>query len=168
MNWLKQLFARGRLYNDVSDEIKAAITTMNDQVDASIAPERFIVTLSGWFGALGALLVAIGLYGLLSYAVARRVNEIGLRMALGATRSDVRRMLLGEALRVVCDGLLIGTPVAVWAKTLATHLIHDLPSRSAAPIALGPAAMIAVALMAAYLPARRASRVDTAVALRHE
>jgi predicted permease len=146
----------------------AKITTMNDQVDASIAPERLIVTLSAWFGALGALLVAIGLYGLLSYAVARRVNEIGVRMALGATRSDVSRMVLGEALRMVSGGLLIGTPVAFWAKTLATHLIHDLPSRSAAPIALGAAAMIAVALMAAYLPARRASCVDPTVALRYE
>jgi putative ABC transport system permease protein len=146
----------------------ANITTMDDQVDASIVPERFIVTLSGWFGALGALLVAIGLYGLLSYAVSRRINEIGVRMALGATRSDVSRMVLGEALRTVSGGLLIGTPVAFWAKTLATHLIHDLPSRSAAPIALGAAAMIAVALMAAYLPARRASRVDPTVALRYE
>jgi putative ABC transport system permease protein len=146
----------------------AKITTMNDQVDASIAPERLIVMLSGWFGALGALLVAIGLYGLLSYAVARRVNEIGVRMALGATRSDVSRMVLGEALRMVSGGLLIGTPVAFWAKTLATHLIHDLPSRSATPIALGAAAMIAVALMAAYLPARRASRVEPTVALRYE
>jgi putative ABC transport system permease protein len=146
----------------------AKITTMDDQVDASIVPERFIVTLSGWFGALGALLVAIGLYGLLSYAVARRINEIGVRMALGATRSDVSRMVLGEALRMVSGGLLIGTPVAFWARTLATHLIHDLPSRSVAPIALGIAAMIAVALMAAYLPARRASRVEPTVALRYE
>jgi putative ABC transport system permease protein len=146
----------------------ANITTMDDQVDASIVPERLIVTLSGWFGALGALLVAIGLYGLLSYAVARRINEIGVRMALGATRSDVSRMVLGEAFRMVSGGLLIGTPLAFWAKTLATRLIHDLPSRSAAPIAFGAAAMIAVALMAAYLPARRASRVEPMVALRYE
>jgi predicted permease len=144
------------------------VTTMDDQVDASIVPERLIVTLSGWFGALGAMLVAIGLYGLLSYVVTRRINEIGVRMALGATRSDVSRMVLGEALRMVCAGLVIGTPFAYWAKTYATHLIHDLPAKTAAPIAFGAAAMVAIALCAAYLPARRASRVDPMVALRYE
>ena len=74
------------------------VTTLGDQVDASIVPERLIATLSGSFGALGALLAAIGLYGLLAYTVARRINEIGIRMALGATRSAVTRMVLGDAL----------------------------------------------------------------------
>jgi putative ABC transport system permease protein len=146
----------------------AQITTMDDQLDASIVPERFIVTLSGWFGALGALLVAIGLYGLLSYAVARRINEIGVRIALGATRSDVSRMVLGEALRLVSAGLIIGAPIAFWAKHFAAHFIQDLPSKTAAPIVMGAAAMLAIALLAAYLPARRASRVDPMVALRYE
>ncbi len=144
------------------------ITTMADQVDASIVPERLIGILSGWFGALGALLVAIGLYGALAYTMARRTNEIGVRMALGATRGDVSRMVLGEALRVVLVGLAIGAPFAFWGTTFAKHWIADLPSNNVAPIAFGASAMIAVTLVAAYLPARRASRVDPMVALRYE
>ncbi len=82
-----------------------SVTTLTDQVDASIVPERFIATLSVWFGVLGALLAAIGLYGLLAYTVARRINEIGIRMALGATRRDATRMVLGDALGMVCVGV---------------------------------------------------------------
>ena len=146
----------------------ANVTTMDNQVAASIVPERFIVTLSGWFGALGAVLAAIGLYGLLSFTVTRRVSEIGVRMALGATRSDVTRMILGEALRMVCMGMVIGMPIAFWGKTFAAHLIQDLPAKSAVPIVFGAVTMMAVALFSAYVPARRASRVDPMAALKHE
>jgi predicted permease len=146
----------------------ARVTTMADQVDASIVPERLIVTLSGWFAALGALLVAIGLYGLLSYTVARRISEIGVRMALGATRSNVIRMVLGDALVMVCAGLLIGAPLAFWGKRIAMSLIQDLSDKNSISIILGAAAMLAIAVLAAYLPARRAARVDPMVALRYE
>jgi hypothetical protein len=111
------------------------VTTLTDQVDASIVPERLIALLSGLFGALGSALAAIGLYGLLAYTVARRVNEIGIRMALGATRSDVTRMVLGDALAMVCAGLAIGAPIAYRGKSLAAGLIRDLPASSAVPIA---------------------------------
>jgi predicted permease len=144
------------------------VTTLTDQVDASIVPERLIALLSGLFGALGAVLAAIGLYGLLAYTVARRVNEIGIRMALGATRSDVIRMVLGDALAMVLAGLLIGAPVAFWGKSLVVILIQDLPVRSAVPIGVGVVSMIAIALIAAYVPARRAAKVDPMVALRYE
>ena len=90
-----------------------SVTTLNDQVDASIVPERLIATLSLWFGVLGALLAAIGLYGLLAYTVARRINEIGIRMALGATRTGATRMVLGQALGMVCIGLAVGAPIVV-------------------------------------------------------
>jgi putative ABC transport system permease protein len=144
------------------------VTTLTDQVDASIVPERLIALLSGLFGALGSVLAAIGLYGLLAYTVARRVNEIGIRMALGATRRDVTRMVLGDALGMVCAGLAIGAPIAYRSKNLAANLIQDLPVSSAVPIVFGAVAMIAVALIAAYVPARRAARVDPMEALRHE
>ena len=74
---------------------------------------------SGFFGALGAALAAIGLYGLLAYTVARRTNEIGIRMALGATERDVTRMVLKGALGLVCAGLVVGAPIAVWSKRFA-------------------------------------------------
>jgi ABC-type antimicrobial peptide transport system permease subunit len=89
-------------------------------------------------------------------------------MALGASRSDVTRMVLGDALGMVCAGLVIGAPLAFWGKTFAASLIQDLPSNSVVPIAIGVIAMITVALLGAYLPARRASRVDPIVALRYE
>ena len=144
------------------------LITLDDQVDASIVPERAIAALSGLLGALGAALAAIGLYGLLAYAVARRINEIGIRMALGASRGDVRRMVLGDALGMVSAGLVIGAPVALWGKSFVASLIEDLPVESVVPIVFGAVAMIAVALFAAYVPARRAARVDPIVALRYD
>jgi predicted permease len=144
------------------------VKTLADQVDASIVPERLMAMLSGLFGGLGALLAAIGLYGLLSYTVARRTNEIGIRMALGATESAMSRMVLGDALRMVCAGLAIGAPMALWGKSFAARLIQDLPVKSGAPVVFGAVAMMAVALVAAYVPARRAARVEPVEALRYD
>jgi ABC-type antimicrobial peptide transport system permease subunit len=146
----------------------AGMTTLADQVDASIVPERLIATLSGLFGALGSLLAAIGLYGLLAYTVARRISEIGIRMALGATRHDVIRMVLGDAFGMAGAGLAIGAVMAFLAKSLALSLIQDPTVTSMAPIAFGAAAMVAIALLASYLPARRAALVDPMEALRYE
>ncbi len=148
--------------------VPVKVTTLADQVDASIVPERLIAMLSGLFGALGSVLTAIGLYGLLAYTVARRVNEIGIRMALGATPGRVTRMVLGDALGMVCAGLAVGAPLAFWGKSFAASVIQDLPVQSAVPIVFGAVAMIAVAALAAYAPARRAARVDPMEALRCE
>lgn len=144
------------------------MTTLTGQVDASIVPERLIATLSGLFGALGSLLAAIGIYGLLAYTVARRINEIGIRMALGATPGAVARMVLGEALGMSCGGLAMGVALAYYGRRLAGSLIPDLPVASALPIAFGAVTMIAIPLLAAYVPARRAARVDPIEALRYE
>ena len=112
--------------------------------------------------------MAIGVYGLLAYTVARRINEIGIRMALGATQGNATWMVFGDALSMVCMGLGIGTPIAFWSERLAASLVPELQIRSAVPIASGAVAMIAIALLAAYVPARRAARVDPMVALRYE
>jgi predicted permease len=144
------------------------VTTLADQVDAAMRPERTIARLSGLFGAVAALLAAIGLYGLLSYTVARRVREIGIRMALGATRRDVSGLVLTSTLRLVAAGLVIGGPIALASRPLAAKLVIDLAPGSIMPAAAAAVMMIGVALLAAYIPARRASRVDPMVALRHE
>jgi predicted permease len=142
--------------------------TMNDQIDSSIVPQRLIAMLSAGFGALGALLAAVGLYGLLAYTVARRTHEIGVRMALGATGTDVMRMVLHDALWTVLLGFAIGAPLAFWGKRVAASQIRDLPVASPLPVVLGAAIMIAVGLVAACLPAWRAMRVDPMVAVRYE
>ncbi len=134
------------------------MTTLAGQVDASIVPERIIATLSGLFGALGTLLAAIGIYGLLAYTVARRIGEIGIRMALGATPGAVSRMVLRDTLGMSCVGLAIGVVIAYWGKRLAGSLIPGLPVQSAIPIVFGAVSMMAITLVAAYVPARRAAR----------
>lgn len=144
------------------------VISLEDQMDRSIIPERLVAALSGLFGALGALMAAIGLYGLLAYAVARRVHEIGVRMALGATERDVTRLVLYDALAMTTAGIAAGIPLVLWSRRFASSVVEGLHMEIAAPLMLGTTAMVAMALIAAYLPARRAARVDPVVALRHE
>ncbi len=159
---------RRTIYAALKTVAVTRVTTLSDQVDASIVPERLIATLSSVFGALGAVLAAIGLYGLLAYTVARRVTEIGIRIALGATRPRVLGMVLRDAFWMVAAGFAIGIPLALAGTSLAAHLIPDLPANGASPIAFGAAGMLLVALGAAFVPARRAAAVDPMEALRHE
>ena len=144
----------------------AKITTLADQVDSSIVVERLIAKLSGAFAGLGALLAAIGLYGLLAYTVVRRTNEIGIRMALGATERDMTRAVLKSALMLVAVGASLGIPLAFWIQRLAASLIVNLAGRLTVPI-VAAIAMVIVAMVAAYVPARRAARVHPVEALRH-
>ena len=144
------------------------VTTMSDQVDASIVPERLVAMLSGSFGTLGLILAAIGLYGLLAYATARRTREIGVRIALGATRGTVRWMVLREALVMVSAGLAAGIPLALWTRKFTSSLIEGLPPSSVLPISFAAFGVVAVALVASYIPVRRATKVDPMVALRYE
>ena len=162
----------GTVRSTVRDVLKTVpvtrVATLADQVDSNIVPERLIATLSEVFGCLGAVLAGIGLYGLLAYTVARRTNEIGIRMALGATASGVSRLVLRDAMGMVCAGLVAGSSMVVWGRPLAASLVQDLKLDSAVPLAFGGGAIIAVTLLASYVPARRAAHVDPMVALRHE
>jgi putative ABC transport system permease protein len=157
-----------RAVTEVLPNVRVAkVTTLADQVDASILLERVLAMLSGLFGALGASLAAMGLYGLLAYTVARRTGEIGVRMALGATERHVTRMVLKGALGLVGAGLVAGVPIALWAGRLASSLVENLQAGRALPIAFAALAMAGVALLAAYVPARRAARINPTDALRH-
>ena len=144
------------------------VTTLADQVDSNIVPERLIATLSEFFGCLGAMLAGIGIYGLLAYSVAQRTNEIGVRMALGATAGSVSRLVLKDMLGMVCAGLIAGMGMVFWARPLAASLLHDLKLESAAPLGIGGGVILVVALLAAFVPVRRASSMDPMLALRHD
>ena len=145
----------------------ANVTTLNDQVNASIVIERLMATLAMLFGVAGAALAAIGLYGLLAYTMARRTGEIGLRLALGATGRDVIRMVLSGAAGLAITGFAVGLPFAWWGARLGARLVPDLPAASFWSIGLAAAGLLIVALLAAFVPAWRASRVQPAEALRH-
>jgi len=154
----------------VREELKtvsvARVATMDDLVDASVVSERVIATLSTFFGGLGTSLAALGLYGLLAYTVTRSTNEIGIRMALGATRADISRMVLGGALGLVCAGLVIGVPLGLLSRRAASRVVTDLPVESVWPLMLATGATLAIALVAAYVPTRRAARIEPIDALR--
>jgi predicted permease len=158
-----------RMVRDVLKTVPVkSVTTLADQVDSNIVPERLIATLSEFFGCLGVVLAGIGLYGLLAYTVTRRTNEIGIRMALGATASSVSGLVLRDVLGMVCAGSVAGTAMVLWSRPLATKVLSDLKWESATPLAIGGGVMIAVALLASCVPVQRAVRVDPMVALRHE
>ena len=148
------------------------IQTLATEVDAALIQERLVATLSSFFGFLALVLAAIGLYGLMAYAVAQRTNEIGIRMALGAQHGDVVRMVLRDTLFLVLLAVAIGVPVALAVARLASSLISDLlfglKATDPVTIVLATVLMVAVALFAAYIPARRATKVDPMVALRYE
>jgi len=144
------------------------ITTLTEQIEATIVTERLMATLSGFFAVLGALLAGIGIYGLLAYTVARRTNEIGIRMALGATRAGVVSMIVKEALVIVGAGIAVGIPIALWGQTLAAKFLAEQMAVPVTSFFLGSLVILAVALLAAYFPAQRAAAVDPMESLRHE
>jgi predicted permease len=144
------------------------ITTLTEQVDQSTANQRLIARLSSFFGLLAAFLVCIGIYGLLSYAVARRTSEIGVRIALGAMRSNVLWLILREILVLVAIGVILGVPVALEGNHLVAKLLYGLSPADPASLFAAIAMLVAIAVLAGYLPARKASLVEPTVALRCE
>jgi len=144
------------------------VNTMDDLVDDSLSRDRLIAQLSSFFGCLALVLASIGLYGVMAYSVARRTNEIGVRVALGAPRGNVVWLVLRETLWMVAIGIAIGLPAALAATRLISSRLYGLSATDPLTIIVAALAMLVVALLAGFIPARRASRVDPMVALRYE
>jgi len=141
---------------------------MEQRIAASLGPRRSAIDLLTFFAALALLLSGIGLFALVRYTVAQRTQEIGVRIALGATRADVWRMVMGQGLRLVFTGLAVGCVVSVaLARVLQTEL-YDVSASDPGTYVAVAAGLVLTALLACWLPARRAMRVDPMVALRYE
>jgi predicted permease len=144
------------------------VSTQIEQVEKRFAQEKVFAQAYTLFGALALLLASVGLFGLMSYNVSRRTNEIGIRMALGAQRQDVLGMVMRESMLLVLIGVVLGLVTALVATRFVTTLLFGLPGTDPATIALAVVVMATVSALAGYLPARRASRVDPMVALHYE
>src|SRR5262249_12694384 len=139
-----------------------------DLVDRSLALQRLIARLTGLFGLLGLLLACVGVYGVISYTVVQRTREMGIRLALGAQRGDIIRLVLRKAMPPVLGGVAIGLAVSLGVMRLVGSHLFGLKATDPMTLSLATLSMIAVATLAAYLPARRASLVDPMVTLRYE
>ena len=158
-----------QMINQIDDKLPIfGVTTLNDRLRDNLNQDRLIAQLVSFFSALALILACIGLYGVMAHGVARRTNEIGIQMALGARGGNIAWMILRETLYLVLAGLVIGVPAALLgARLIATQLFNMSPTD---PLTLTAAAIVLtlVALLAGYLPARRASRVNPLNALRYE
>ena len=143
-------------------------TTLEQAVDDTLAQERLLATLSGFFGGLALLLTAIGLYGVMTYVVTQRTHEIGIRMALGAQPVSIMNLVMRDVAALLVAGVAAGLIASVWIARLVQQLLFGLKANDAETLVLAAGSLVAIALLASYLPARRAMRVDPIKALRYE
>jgi len=153
---------------DVNPGIDLDFKVFKTRIHDSLLQDQLMATLSGFFGFLAALLAAIGLYGVMSYMVIQRTKEIGIRMAIGAKRADVLRMILREATVLTVTGLVIGAGLALGAAQAAKSLLYGLKPRDPLTLVMAVVTLTAVAALASFLPAYRASKLDPLTALRYE
>ncbi len=144
------------------------LKTMEQEIDESVFADRMVSTLSAFFGLLATLLAAIGLYGVISYSVSRRTAEIGIRVALGANQRMVLGLVLKEGLALVAIGVVCGSAAAFAVTRLIANLLYNVPAKDPITFVTFAAVLILVALVAIYIPARRAARLDPVIALRTE
>jgi predicted permease len=146
----------------------ADVKTFRDQLDLSLFPSRVAAWTLGGFGVLALLLAVIGIYGVVSYSVAQRTREIGVRMALGAKERDVLRLVLGEGLFVIAVGLALGLLLAIASTRVIVGFLYGVGATDQVTFIGVPLLLGFIALVASYIPARRATKVDPLVALRYE
>lgn len=157
-----------RAVGEVSPQSTIQFRVFREQVLNSLVRDRLMATLSGLFGLLALVLACVGLYGLVSYGVASRTHEIGIRLALGAQPRDVRLMILREALLLVAVGLAVGLPATLAATRLASAFLFGLGPADPISLSLAVFALLAAALAAGYIPALRATKISPLIALRYE
>jgi predicted permease len=144
------------------------VRSFDEQIDEQIAGDKLVAVLAAGFGALAALLAAMGIYGLLAFTVTQRTREIGMRMALGAEPGRIGRMLFGEVGRLIAVGALIGLPLAYGLSKLIDSMLFGVQAFGLASLGIALAALLCVAAVATYAPSRRAMRIDPMEALRFE
>jgi putative ABC transport system permease protein len=150
------------------DQPVSNVITLKELVDASVAQPRMNTLLLGGFAAMGLLLAALGIYAVLSFAVTQRTQEMAVRMALGARSIDVVRMVVVSGLRLFAIGLAIGLPAALGLSRLLSHLLFEVTPADPLSYASVIVILAGIVLLACYVPARRAAKVDPMVALRYE
>ena len=158
----------GAAIGSVNRDLALTFHPLTDYVNDSLVQERLIARLSGSFAALTLLLAALGLYGVVSYAVAGRRTEIGIRIALGAARESIVRLALGRVFLPLATGVIIGAAVSLWASSFVASLLYDVQPRDPGTVGGAVALLAGVALVAGWLPARRAAQIDPMKVLRAE
>src|SRR5262245_57915819 len=166
----------GRLLNPLQDEVKrldanlpvSDVRTMTEHLGASLVAARGAAAVLGSFGLLALTLAAIGIYGVTAYSVAQRTQEIGLRIALGASAIDVVKLIVRQGMRLMLAGLSIGLTGALVVTRLMASILYDVSATDPITFIVVPMLLALVVLIASYLPARRATKVDPMVALRYD
>ena len=165
-----------RLAKDIREAVRAVdsaqpvsrVRLLSDMVNSSLSSRRFVVTVLGVFAGLALLMAVIGLYGVISYAVTQRTQEMGVRMALGAQRAEILQLVLSQGMRLASAGAAIGLVVSLISSRLLRSQLFGVSSFDPLTFVLMAGVLIGAALAASYIPARRATRVDPMVALRYE
>jgi putative ABC transport system permease protein len=150
------------------DQPVSNVRRLQTVVDKSIARPRFNMTLFGIFAAVALVLASVGLYGVISYSASQRTQEIGIRMALGASRGDIMRLVVGHGMKLTLAGIVIGVIASLALTRVMTNLLFGVTATDLPTFLAVPAVFTIVALVANYVPARRATRVNPVIALRYE